>query len=199
MGAGTLLPLIVGRNGDVVASRKRSFYGCDVNDDDVIDLTSYRGRALPKTGREGSPGRFAVWGADGKRSRFALPVWRSIYLVAGGRGGLLWTPRRGGVEGPEAFFVLDLVSEPARTEFTLPSPVGLDEAEPPNLLEQEGSVAVFLGSRDERNWFLIVDDRNVADPISADAREDLMFLAGECAGLLFFRELADAQEDPPER
>ena len=170
-----------------------------MNDDDVIDLTSYRGRALPSTGREDSPGRFAVWGADGKRSRFALPVWRSIYLVAGGRGGLLWTPQRGGVEGPKAFFVLDLVSEPARTEFTLPSAVGFDEVEPPSFFEQEGSVAVFLGSRDERNWFLIVDDRSPSGPIGADTREDFMFLAGECAGLLFFRELADAQEEPKEK
>ncbi len=178
-------------------------YGWDVNDDDVIDLTSYRGKAFPRTEREGSPSRFAVWGAEGRRSRFALPVWRAIYLVAGGRGGLVWTSQGGGAAGdavgdaavPEPLFVLDLASEPARTEFTPPSLEVLDAREPPTLLEQEGSVVVYLGSRDDRNWFLILDGRSPSEPLDSDAKEDLMFLAGECAGLLFFRELADAGED----
>jgi hypothetical protein len=171
-------------------------YGWDVNDDDVIDLTSYRGQAFPRTDREGSPNRFAVWGAEGKRSRFALPVWRAIYSVAGGRGGLVWTSQRGDAGVPEPLFVLDLASEPARTEFTPPSLAGLDAREPPTLLEQEGSVVVYLGSRDDRNWFLILDGRSPSEPLDSDAKEDLMFLAGECAGLLFFRQLADAGEEP---
>ena len=174
-------------------------YGWDVNDDDVIDLTSYRGQAFPRTDREGSPGRFAVWGAEGRRSRFAPPVWRAIYLVAGGRGGLVWTSQGGDATGdagvPEPLFVLDLASEPARTEFTPPSLEGLDATEPPTLLEQEGSVVVYLGNRDDRNWFLILDGRSPSEPLDSDAKEDLMFLAGECAGLLFFRQLADAEED----
>jgi hypothetical protein len=171
-----------------------------VNDDDVIDLASYRGQAFPRTGREGSPSRFAVWGAEGKRSRFALPVWRAIHLVSGGRGGLVWTPQGRGSAGdaavPEPLFVLDLASEPARTEFTPPSLEGLDATEPPTLLEQEGSVVVYLGNRDDRNWFLILDGRSQSEPLDSDAKEDLMFLAGECAGLLFFRQLADVEEDP---
>ena len=59
-------------------------------------------------------------------------------------------------------------------------------------------MSVYLGSRAKRDWFLIVDGRNPADGVGPDTREDLMFLAGECAGLLFFRELADAEEEPPE-
>lgn len=108
----------------------------------------------------------------------------------------MWTSQGGNAGVPEPLFVLDLASEPARTEFTPPSLEGLDATEPPTLLEQEGSVVVYLGSRDDRKWFLILDGRSPSEPLDSDAKEDLMFLAGECAGLLFFRQLADAEENP---
>ena len=108
----------------------------------------------------------------------------------------MWTSQGGDVGVPEPLFVLDLASEPARTEFTPPSLEGLDATEPPTLLEQEGSVVVYLRSRDDRKWFLILDGRSPSEPLDSDAKEDLMFLAGECAGLLFFRQLADTEENP---
>ncbi len=57
--------------------------------DDVIDLTSYRDRnaVAPEAGSDRA--NFSVFGGDGDRSRFALPVWRLIYLV----GGLVWIPK----------------------------------------------------------------------------------------------------------
>ena len=46
--------------------------------DEIIDLTRYLKREpesdLPR-------GAMALWGADGERSRFALPLWRIIYLA----------------------------------------------------------------------------------------------------------------------
>jgi len=64
------------------------------------------------------------------------------------------------------------------------------------VLEGGDTVAVFLGNRKGKNWFLILDDRGEAhEPVTAGTREDLLFLAGECAGLLFFRELAEAGEE----
>ena len=68
----------------------------------------------------------------------------------------------------------------------------MNTPEPPRVLESEDSVAVFLGSREEKNWFLIVDDYGPAGAVVGYSRGDLLFLAGECAGLLFFRELAEA-------
>ena len=118
-----------------------------------------------------------------------------ISLLAVG-GDSCGRPKGGDAGVPEPLFVLDLASEPARTEFTPPSLEGLDATEPPTLLEQEGSVVVYLGSRDDRKWFLILDGRSPSEPLDSDAKEDLMFLAGECAGLLFFRQLADAEENP---
>ncbi len=62
------------------------------------------------------------------------------------------------------------------------------------VLEAADYVAVFLGMRDENNWFLLLDDYGSAGAAAGYARGDLLFLAGECAGLIFFRELAEAGE-----
>ena len=163
--------------------------------DDVIDLTKYLARTPPDAEKEGARGNFSVWGGEGERSRFALPIWRSIYLVGGGRGGLV-SVQDGEDAEPEPLFVLDLAAEPARTQFELPR-VRIDiGGDAPKLLEVGDLVAVFLGSRQGKNWFLVLDDRGEAcEPVTAGTREDLLFLAGECAGLLFFRELAEAGEE----
>lgn len=161
------------------------------DDNDVIDLTRYLDRDSPV--RDAPPERasFSVFSGDGDRSRFALPIWRSIYLVGGRRGALVWIPQ-GGAADPKAEFVLDLGSDPARTDFTFPNAGAADSCEPPAVFEEVDCVAVFLGVRDEKNWFLFLDDYGPAGVVENYPRGDLLFLAGECAGLLFFRELADA-------
>ena len=58
-----------------------------MTDDGVVDIRGYL-----KSSPEGAgSGAFAVWGGDGERSRFALPVWRAIYLAGGDWGCLLYT------------------------------------------------------------------------------------------------------------
>ncbi len=167
-------------------------------DDDVIDLTKYLDRSNavsdigPDVGSDegGSRGNFSVWGGDGDRSRFALPVWRSIYLVGGGRGGLVWedvheTP---GVLTP--FFVLDLGAEPARSDFSYDLVADLETSEAPTVMEASTGIGIFLGTREGRQWYLVLDERGPTDEaLTGGVREDLLFLAGECAGLLFYREL----------
>lgn len=162
--------------------------------DDVIDLTKYLERLPSGQEESGSArGNFSVWGGEGERSRFALPIWRSIYLVGGGRGGLTWVPDGGSQEALRPFFVLDLAAEPARTEFTLPADPADFEMGAPAILADADTIAIYLGSQRGRNWFLVLDDRKApAEPLEGRTREDLLFLAGECAGLLFFRELAEA-------
>ena len=161
------------------------------DDDDVIDLTLYRDRDVLAREAGTERANFSVFGGDGDRSRFALPVWRSIYLVGGRRGALVWVPR-GITDNPTAEFVLDLAADPARTALHLPDAGTADSCDPPTLFEAADSVAVFLGTRDEKNWFLVLDDYGPAGAVQGYARGDLLFLAGECAGLLFFRELAEA-------
>jgi len=80
-------PSVCATGGGVrIAPWSRRAYGWVVNDD-VIDLTRYLARTPPDSEQEGARGNFSVWGGEGERSRFALPIWRSIYLVGGGRGG----------------------------------------------------------------------------------------------------------------
>lgn len=154
-------------------------------DDGIIDLPSW---AAEREERKRAA-TFAVWGGEGERSRFALPVWRTVYLLGGIRGGVLWTDASGELH---PFFVLDLGAEPARTEFPATIAVRLEEREPPALAVEEGVAAVLLAATPERRWLLVVAGEDVgADEPDAASREDLLFLAGECAGLLMHRGLGD--------
>jgi hypothetical protein len=162
-----------------------------VKDTDVIDLNLYRDRDVLAPQAKPERANFSVFGGDGDRSRFARPVWRSIYLVGCRRGALAWVPRGSTVDAT-AEFVLDLAADPARTDVHVSSVGDADSCDPPTLFETADCVAVFLGVREDRNWFLVLDDYGPAGAVAGYARGDLLFLAGECAGLLFFRELAEA-------
>ena len=155
--------------------------------DGIIDLGEY----LRKRDGEPEPAStFSLWGADGERSRFALPLWRAIYLAQGERGGIL-RERDGGL-GLEPYVVLDLASEPARTDFTWDGAPGLDPERVPEIrCGPTRGLEVYLGSHGGRRWFLKVDGGGAGsdEPTGRD-REDVLFLAGECAGLLFLRDFA---------
>ena len=79
-------------------------------------------------------------------------------------------------------------------------PDGVADDQAPSVLETDDRVTIFLGSDGDRVWFLVIDERDVAPgALSGKTREDLLFLAGECAGLLFHRDLAsdaDGDETP---
>lgn len=150
-------------------------------EDDIIHLSDYLDERESQT-------TFSVLGGEGERSRLALPVWRAVYLLDGDRGGIVWTSLSEGV--PRAFFVLDLAANPARTEFHESVTEGFRGRDPPALEFGEEGVAVLLGRDEHRSWFLLVAGRDPGvDEPSARHREDLLFLAGECAGLLLHREL----------
>lgn len=163
--------------------------------DDVIDLGEYARRR----DRESSDRTtFAVWGGEGERSRFALPLWRAVFLAGGSRGGLVWTAAD--AEEPRPFVVLDLARDPARLEFAarmLES--GEEEPTAPSIRDGGEAVVVFLGEHRVRRWYLVVDGvTERTEPLERRVREDILFLAGECAGLLFFREFASAADSPGE-
>jgi len=158
-----------------------------MTDDRVIDIREY----LPDTVEVRSPGAFSVLGGGGERSRFAMPVWRSIYLVGGDWGGIVRFPK-GGDEGKASpFFALDLKQDPARTEIPTLSLGRLQGKNVPAMATtRDGGFAVSLGEDDEFAWFLQVLGGPSAGPKERGDREALLFLAGECSGLLFFRKLA---------
>ena len=156
--------------------------------DEIIDISGYLKR---KPVSDLPLGSMAIWGADSERSRFALPLWRILHLARAERG-MIVSCEPGRHHVPEPFVVLDLGADPARTE-TGPEAMpryGADEA--PSLLDRKrDGLAIFLGAGSGRIWALLVDggDERV-EPLSVTLREDILFLAGECAGLLFLRELS---------
>ena len=157
--------------------------------DEIIDLTRYLKREptsdLPK-------GTMSLWGADGERSRFALPLWRIIYLAQGDRAVISWSHmERQARLNP--FVVLDITADPARTEMDGVNVPKFDPDEGPSLIDFESEgIVIFLGSRSGRIWTLLVDGGSGrTEQLARPAREDILFLAGECAGLLFLRDLAD--------
>ncbi len=156
--------------------------------DGIIDLGEYLRRREGEEDERAST--FALWGADGERSRFALPLWRSIYLAGGERGGIVW--QIDPAADPRPFVVLDLAHEPARTTFPGEAVAGLQGAEAPAFLEAaRGSLAIHLGERNGKKWFLVIQGSpERMKGLSPGDREDVLFLAGECAGLLFLRDFA---------
>lgn len=153
----------------------------------VIDIQNYLG--VESRGDDGRA--FSVWGGEGGRTRFALPVWRAIQLVGGERGGIVSVPKKETVANPLPFFLLDLRKDPAEVAFPTATLERLRTADPPALeFTGLGELAVLLGEEEERVWFIQVLGGRGGGVLDEKAREILLFLAGECAGLLFFRELA---------
>ncbi|MGD2067092.1 MAG: hypothetical protein PVI57_00300 [Gemmatimonadota bacterium] len=158
-----------------------------MDDDAIIDLGEYLRRK-----EEAAPGRtmFAIWGGEGERTRFALPLWRAACLAGGARASLAFESPGDAGDELRPFVVLDLGAEPARTVIASARVASLrGEVAPPALGRSDGGLAVYLGGRDGRRWYLVVDDLDGSAGGGDEGVEDLYFLAGECAGLLFHREL----------
>ena len=164
----------------------------DETDDRIIDLAAYLRRKEAEAEEEDERSTFTLWGGEGERARFALPLWRAAYLGSGRRAALLWLRKDVPEEEPEPLIVLDLREEQARLEFAPSSLEGLDQASKPGTIStSSGGLAVYLGEDTDRKWYLVVDDvEEPAPDVPGRPQHDLLFLAGECAGLLFFRGLA---------
>jgi hypothetical protein len=161
--------------------------------DDIIDLAPYlRLRAEEEEDEDG--GVFTFWGGDGERSRFALPLWRAAYMFNARRSALVWVPSGAPDAPPTPLTLLDLRSEEARLEFGTEGLVGLaNETKAGTMAVGEEGLAIYLGEGDDRKWYIVVDDVGDPDDEASESERplsDLLFLAGECAGLLFFRGLA---------
>lgn len=163
--------------------------------DGIIDIRKYL------DADEDDASAFSLWGGEGERSRFALPLWRIIYLAGGDRGGIVSGPdgrssRGRGSGGLDPLVVLDLRSEPARTDFAELAPAASAIEGSPRLVDlDEGGLLVALGESVGRSWFVVVDGMaERASPLARAVKEDILFLSGECAGLLFFRDLAHLED-----
>jgi len=164
--------------------------------DQIIDITRYLDRE-PED--EILPGAIALWGAEGERSRFALPLWRVVHLAGAQRGVILWR-RNTGDRTPHPFVVIDVARDPARIHLDGPWLAHCEMQESATLhdLGKDG-ILVYLGVRGDRIWCLLAESAGKREgPLDPKRREDILFMAGECAGLLFLRDFADAADEPAE-
>ncbi|MBT8398248.1 MAG: hypothetical protein HKO65_19450 [Gemmatimonadetes bacterium] len=164
-----------------------------MTDDHVIDIRGYLGGSDPNLDLRA----FAVWGGTGHRTRLALPVWRALHLVGGDWGGIVSTPSDHLAPGMDVLFALDLRHDPARRQGAVEALGELAGEDVPFLaFGEDGELSVLLGEHEGRRWFLQVLGGDPEVAIQGRDRETLLFLAGECAGLLFIRELATPLPSP---
>lgn len=144
--------------------------------DDVIDLDRYR-----EESRGGSGAGVSLHGADGEHRHFALPLWRMASVSGARWAGLV--RHGGGDDPPVAVTAVDLAAGGPREA----PPGGLPGPEvrrPPHLAEHsDGRVVLPVGGFGGAAWSVVLGDRS-RGPLGPGIREDLLFLAGECAGLL---------------
>ncbi len=147
-----------------------------MTDDDVIDLRKYR----EQQAREDDGGGLSLMGADGERRHFALPLWRMASVARATWSGLI-RARPGGE--PTPITVVDTVSVDTRP--TPPGGLPGDPLLPPPAITEEpdGTLLVAVGVVKGDSWYVALGGRTPA-PLEPREREDLLFLAGECAGLV---------------
>jgi len=161
--------------------------------DEIIPISRYLER---ETAEEVLPRAIALWGVDGDRSRFALPLWRVVHMAGADRGLIVWRSADGD-RRPHPFVVVDLAKEPARLGLGGLPLERCDQTETPTLYDlAPAGLVIYLGARDGRTWCIFTDGGEPRDaPLDPKRREDILFLAGECAGLLFLRDFADEVDD----
>lgn len=147
-----------------------------MSDDDVIDLQKYRDQQE----RADDEGGLSLMGAEGERRHFALPLWRMASVARATWSGLIRA--RPGRE-PTPVTVVDTASVDTRR--TPPGGLPGDPLLPPPGLIQEpdGTVLVAVGVVKGDSWYVALGGRTPG-PLEPREREDLLFLAGECAGLV---------------
>jgi hypothetical protein len=160
--------------------------------DEIIPISRYREREVHE---EQPPRAIALWGLDGDRSRLALPLWRIVHL-AGAERGVILSQRTEGDRMSWPFAVVDLGHDPARLDLGGVPSDAFDSSEAPLLRDLgDSGVLVNLGTRDGRAWCLFAEGGQGRAPLDTKKREDILFLAGECAGLLFLRDFANEADD----
>ncbi|MBT8405231.1 MAG: hypothetical protein KJP18_15310 [Gemmatimonadetes bacterium] len=142
-----------------------------MRDDTVIHLDDYR-RSTASDPRAG----LSLAGAEGGRRHFTLPLWRMASATGADWAGLVrWTG-----DGPDAVTVVDLDAGPARSEPAegLPRPT---DAVPPDIRMVGSQLTLALGRYGGDSWGVVLGGAAVT---LGSVRDQLLFLAGECAGLL---------------
>lgn len=157
-----------------------------MSDDRVIDLSAY----LRAREEEEADTPLSLAGTEGERRRYVLPLWRMAYLAQARWAGLVQVDGSG--RASRASVVLDQGHDPARWAPPDGLPAVPAELPPPALeLVGDGSLAMPLGSVSASVWWVLLCERRRVHMPEGDVREDLIFLAGECSGLLSLLEAVE--------
>ncbi|HKJ01078.1 MAG TPA: hypothetical protein VJ997_01450 [Longimicrobiales bacterium] len=136
---------------------------------------------------------------DTGRSGVLEHLSRLATLVGADRVATVWVDEYGpGLVHP--YVVLDLLSDRPRRAFAAEPLRRAWDSGVPGFLELPGpqgrrndasawTLAVALGSDGTRSWFVIADSVTPRAPLSTPVRDRLMFLAGECSGVVLHRDL----------
>ncbi|MBI4520562.1 MAG: tetratricopeptide repeat protein [Gemmatimonadetes bacterium] len=170
---------------------------------DVIHIDDYRVRREQRRRDV-----FALYGADYERSRLVLQLWRAVSLLGADRAAAVWVDEYGpGLA--HVYCLLDLAADPPRRSFSLdllraawaqgvPGMWDVADADRSYSVALPDGVrsgcAIALGSDGARAWFLVVDSHTARQPVSASVCAELMFSAGECAGLVLHRDLGEPRQ-----
>lgn len=152
-----------------------------MSDDGIIDLAAYLDA---RDGLDDDDTPLALRGMEGERRRFVLPLWRLAYLASASWAGLV---RETGPGRVEAVMVLDMGRDPARALPDGGLPAMAEADEPPSLrVTTGGELVLALGKGPGgQRWMVVLAERSAAaDDLDARTREDLLYVAGECAGLV---------------
>lgn len=167
----------------------------------VLTLRHFRGRRLRRRDEA-----LALHLADPHRTSVLDRLWSALEITAADRAAAVWVDEYGpGLVHPHV--VLDVGSDPPRLDFSLelvhrtwqqgvPGLVDIpdgDRSTGLRLTAGAGSAfAVSLGSDGLRAWFVVVDSPSARPRLGADVVEELLFLSGECAGVLLHRDMDGA-------
>lgn len=170
---------------------------------DVIHIDDYRVRREQRRRDV-----FALYGADYERSRLVLQLWRAVSLLGADRAAAVWVDEYGpGLA--HVYCLLDLAADPPRRSFSLDLLRAAWAQGVPGMwdvpdVDRSYSVAlpdgvrsgcaIALGSDGARAWFLVVDSHTARQLVSASVCAELMFSAGECAGLVLHRDLGEPRQ-----
>jgi tetratricopeptide (TPR) repeat protein len=161
---------------------------------EILRLDAYRGRRDQRLRLAAS-----LYRADASRSELLGHLARVATLLGADRAATVWIDEYGpGMVHPHV--VLDLLSDRPRRCFSADPLRKAWEGGVPGVFESHGTgwvrgegsawtVAVALGSDGTRSWFLIADAVSPGRSMSRGARDQLVFLAGECSGVVLHRDL----------
>ena len=151
----------------------------------------------------------ALHRTDSERLRVVEHLSAVTSLLRCDRAAIVWLDEYG-AGLVHVHSILDLISDVPRRSFSQEAlrlawndgvPGKLDlfdlgQAEAIPLHDAPGSLcAVALGSDGARAWFLVTDGMRARLPLDVETSGRLMFLAGECAGVLLSRDLPGGSRD----